>query len=78
MKKYFPLEQYSMKCRLYPNKTQAKIIDNQFHMIHVYHNNLIHDMRINGKYLTKVEDEKILEIMFIFQIFIIQMVLNME
>ena len=58
MKKYFPLEQYSMKCRLYPNKTQAKIIDDQFHMIHVYHNNLIHDMRINGKYLTKIEDEK--------------------
>lgn len=58
MKKYFPLKQYSMKCRLYPNKHQQEIINNQLHMIHVYHNNLIHDMRVNGKYLNEVEDKK--------------------
>ncbi len=57
MKKYFALNQYSMLCTLYPNKTQAKKIDDIIHAIHVYHNNIIYDMRINGLYLKESEDK---------------------
>lgn len=36
-----------MKCRLYPNKTQAKAIDDAIHAVHVFHNCVIWDMFTN-------------------------------
>lgn len=57
MTKYFPLEQYCIKTRLYPTKDQAKTIDNIIHMIHVYSNDVQHDMKENGLYLKEVKSE---------------------
>lgn len=45
MIQYFKVENYSMKCRLYPTKTQAEDIDRMIHGVHVLHNMILHDMR---------------------------------
>ena len=57
MKKYYPLKQYTMKCALYPNKTQAKKIDDIIHGLKVYYNNLLYDIINNG--LNTVENDDI-------------------
>ena len=57
MIKYYPLNQYSMKCSLYPNKTQSQEIDFQMHMIHVYHNNVLYDIKNNKKYCIEVQNK---------------------
>lgn len=57
MIEYFPLPQYSMLCTIDTNKTHEKKIDDIIHAIHVYHNDIIYDMRINGLYLREVEDK---------------------
>ena len=54
---YFPLENYTLKCRLYPTKSQAKRIDDLIHYLHVYHNNVIHDIR-NGNHVKEYKNEK--------------------
>ena len=54
---YFPLENYTLKCRLYPTKQQAQRIDDLIHYLHVYHNNVIHDIR-NGQHLVESKSKK--------------------
>ncbi len=46
-KHYHLIENYSMKCRLYPNKTQAKQIDTLLHAVHAFYNMALYDMRTN-------------------------------
>lgn len=57
MRKYFPVENYTMKCRLYPNKTQAKQIDDIIHGVHVAYNMILHDMLENGMYQIEKDDK---------------------
>ena len=58
MKQYFPLTQYSMKFRIYPNKTKNKMIDDIIHCLHVYHNNILHDMKTSLLYTIEKDDNK--------------------
>lgn len=46
-----------MKCRLYPNKTQAEKLDMWFHGVHAFHNMLLHDM-IKNSYCTNEKKDK--------------------
>lgn len=46
-----------MRCRLYLNKTQKKLIDTKIHMVHVYHNDVLHDIR-NKKFCNEKIDEE--------------------
>lgn len=55
---YFKIDNYSMKCRLYPNKTQAEKLDMWFHGVHAFHNMLLHDMMENNLYTNEEKDEK--------------------
>ena len=49
---YYKIKEYSMKCRLYPNKTQAANIDKMIHGVQALHNMLIHDFK-NGIFVNK-------------------------
>ena len=46
-KKYYKISQYTMKCRLYPNKKVAEGFDKAIQAIHCYHNCLLYDI-FNG------------------------------
>ena len=54
--KYFKIENYAMKCRLYPNKSQARDLDKMIHAVHVIHNMIIHDWK-NGINVIEKEDK---------------------
>ncbi len=41
---YDLVQNYAMKCRLYPTKTQAQAIDDALHGIQVFHNCLVYDI----------------------------------
>ena len=58
MIQWFPVENYSMKCRLYPTKKQAEKIDTWIHALHAVHNMILYDMRENGMYGKEVIDKK--------------------
>lgn len=45
--KYYPIENYTVKCRLYPNKTQAEQIDNMIDAVRLFHNAALHDALVN-------------------------------
>lgn len=45
--KYYPIENYTVKCRLYPNKTQAEQIDNMIDAVRLFHNAALHDILVN-------------------------------
>lgn len=51
--RYDPIENYSMKCRLYPSKTQAQKIDNAITAVRVFHNCLIYDIWNSGAHCTE-------------------------
>ncbi len=46
---YYKVASYTMKCRLYPNKTQAKLIDDILDGLRVAHNAALYDMFHNGR-----------------------------
>lgn len=52
---YDKIQNYAMKCRLYPTKTQQQAIDNALTAIRVFHNCLVYDMWNNGRNLTEKE-----------------------
>lgn len=41
---YVKVNNYSMKCRLYPNKEQAKIIDDQIYGVQLYLNKCMYNL----------------------------------
>lgn len=45
---YDAVQNYAMKCRLYPNKTQKAAIDDALTAVRVFHNCLVYDMWNNG------------------------------
>lgn len=47
MKKYYLIENYACKCRLYPNKTQAKQIDEWLDAARLFHNLALYDILVN-------------------------------
>lgn len=47
MEKFYEVKNYTMKCRLYPNKTQKKLIDNIISGVQCFHNCALYDLR-NG------------------------------
>lgn len=55
---YHRVDAYSMKCRLYPNKSQAKAIDDIIHGVHAAYNMALHDMFVNLRHTNEVVDEK--------------------
>lgn len=44
---YYPIENYTVKCRLYPNKMQAEQIDNMIDAVRLFHNAALHDALVN-------------------------------
>lgn len=54
---YYLIPDYTMKCRLYPNKTAAKAIDDAIHAIHVFYNCTLYEMQHNHL-CTKEEKNK--------------------
>ena len=50
---YDEINNYAMKCRLYPTKSQKKAIDDALMAVRVYHNCLIYDMWNNGINVTE-------------------------
>lgn len=52
---YLPVKNFSMKCRLYPNKTQKKMIDRILHGVQVAHNIALYDMK---RYFTNTVEKK--------------------
>lgn len=56
--KYYLIPSYSMKCRLYPNKEQAKNIDSAIYAVQCYHNCAIWDMFTNHVNTTEKPDKK--------------------
>ena len=44
---YYPIENYAVKCRLYPNKTQAEQIDNLIDAARLFHNAALYDILEN-------------------------------
>lgn len=58
MIQWFPVEHYSMKCRLYPTKKQAEKIDTWIRALHAVHNMILYDMRENGMYAKEVIDKE--------------------
>ena len=55
---YFKIPNYVMKCRLYPNKTQADMIDRIIHGVQVAYNNTLYDMNENHAYcIESVADD---------------------
>ena len=55
---WFPIENYSMKCRLYPTKKQAEKIDTWIHAIHAVHNMILYDIRENLMYTKEIVDKE--------------------
>lgn len=47
LRKYYKIKNYSMKCRLYPNKEEAKRIDDAIMGVQCYHNCALYDMFTN-------------------------------
>lgn len=47
LRKYYKIKNYSMKCRLYPNKEEAKRIDDAIMGVQCYHNCALWDMFTN-------------------------------
>lgn len=45
---YDTVENYAMKCRLYPTKKQKEAIDNAITAVRIFHNCLVYDMFNNG------------------------------
>ncbi|MDY2810078.1 MAG: transposase, partial [Candidatus Faecousia sp.] len=50
---YDTVQNYAMKCRLYPTKAQKQSIDDALHGLAVFHNCLVYDMWHNGKNVTE-------------------------
>lgn len=44
---YYKISNYTVKCRLYPNKSQMKKMNDSIHAVHVYHNAVVYDMFVN-------------------------------
>lgn len=47
VERYYKIENYTMKCRLYPNKTQAEQIDNLIDAARLFHNAALYDILEN-------------------------------
>lgn len=47
--KYYKIEDYTVKCRLYPNKEQAQKIDEIIHGVHVAYNQTLYECKVNHK-----------------------------
>lgn len=45
---YDTVDNYAMKCRLYPSPSQKGMIDDALTAVRVFHNCIIYDMRVNG------------------------------
>ena len=45
--KYYPINNYTVHCRLYPNKTQSEQIDNLIDAARLFHNNTLYDILVN-------------------------------
>ena len=58
IKKYYKIKDYSVKCRLYPNKDQSKKIDRAIHAVHVAHNTIMHEMFTELKYTKEHIDSE--------------------
>lgn len=50
---YDTVQNYAMKCRLYPTKAQKQAIDDALRGLAVFHNCLVYDMWRNGKNVTE-------------------------
>ena len=50
---YDTVQNYAMKCRLYPTKAQKQAIDDALRGLAVFHNCLVYDMWHNGKNVTE-------------------------
>lgn len=55
---YHLVPEYSMKMRMYPNKTQTEILEKAFHGVHVAKNMLRYKMTNNFKYTKEKVDKK--------------------
>lgn len=55
---YYPVNQYSMKCRIYPNKTQQKKIDMIIKGVHAFCNMVYYDVQTEKKYTTEAIDKE--------------------
>lgn len=51
--KYYLIENYTMKCRLYPNKEIAKKIDNAIYGVQCFHNCVLYQIFNEFKYTTE-------------------------
>lgn len=51
--KYFRVENYAMKCRLYPNLEQEQRIDEAIHGVQTFYNCTLHEMFRNGNLVTE-------------------------
>lgn len=50
---FYKIPNYTIKCRLYPNKTQAKCIDKIIHGVQVAYNNTNYDVLVNKAYIKE-------------------------
>lgn len=55
--KFYNIDTYTMKCRLYPNKTQAEQIDNILHGLRVLNNGIIYHMKNYHDFTTESPDK---------------------
>ena len=55
---WYCVPNYSMKCRIYPNKEQQKIIDNILYGIRVAYNVTMYEMITNLKNTKEATDKK--------------------
>ena len=62
---WYCVPNYSMKCRIYPNKEQQKIIDNILYGIRVAYNVTMYEMITNLKNTKEATDKKIKKRLFI-------------
>lgn len=56
--KYDKVENYTMKCHLYPNKTAAKAIDDAILAVQVFHNCAVYDIFTNHMNTTEKEKKR--------------------
>lgn len=58
MIQYFPVKNYTMKCRLYPNKRQAAQIDRILNVERICGNKFLYKMRNCGEFVREASDKK--------------------
>lgn len=57
VKKYYPIESYTMKCRLYPDKNAAQAINDAIHGIQTFYNCTLYEMLNNNLCLKEYKSK---------------------